>query len=116
DAADARRLLGRPCLVSRSCHDERSLAEAEDEGLDFVTLSPVHASPGKGEPLGVARFSSLRRAHPSLHVLALGGIDATNVDEAKRAGADGVAVIRAVLTAKDPTAVARALVAPFVVE
>jgi thiamine-phosphate pyrophosphorylase len=114
DAVDARCLLGRPCLLSRSCHDERALAVADDEGLDFVTLSPVHPSPGKGAPLGVERFASLRRAHPSLRVLALGGIDATNVAEAKRAGADGVAVIRALLTAKDPAGMARALVAPFV--
>jgi thiamine-phosphate pyrophosphorylase len=114
DAVDARRLLGRPCSLSRSCHDARALAAADDEGLDFVTLSPLFASPGKGAPLGPARFGELRRAHPSLHVLALGGIDETNVIEAKRAGADGVAVIRALLGAKDPGATARALIAPFV--
>ena len=113
DAVDARRLLGRPCLLSRSCHDERALAEAEDEGLDFVTLSPMYPSPGKGEPLGAARFAQLRRTHPSLHVLALGGIDAENAADAKGAGADGVAVIRALLTAKDPAATAKALMAPF---
>ena len=114
DAVDARRLLGRPCLLSRSCHDERSLAAAEDEGLDFVTLSPLFASPGKGAPLGGPRFSSLRRVHPALHVVALGGIDATNAAEAKHAGADGVAMIRGWLATSDPGATARAAIAPFV--
>ncbi len=93
-AEDARRLLGRPSLVSRSCHDEAELRRAEEEGVEFVTLSPLHASPGKDAPLGDERFAALRRTVPTLPVLALGGIGAEQVARVKELGADGVAMVR----------------------
>jgi len=42
-------------------------------------------------------------------LVALGGVDATNARPCREAGADAVAVIRAVFEARDPAAVARAL-------
>ena len=87
----------------------------EKSPLAFVSnpvatdLSPMFASPRKGEPLGVARFRTLRASVPSMHVLALGGIDASNAAIAREAGADGVAVIRAVLAAPDPEDAVRRL-------
>src|SRR5439155_11852250 len=113
DAADARAVLPKGSLVAKSCHDERELARAVEDGADWATLSPLFASPRKTAPLGQARFSELRSRVPTLVVLALGGVDASNAPRARRAGADGVAVIRALLAAADPGAVARALVAPF---
>jgi thiamine-phosphate pyrophosphorylase len=89
-----------PASISRSCHSEAELARAAEDEVDFVTLSPLHASPGKGEALGLERFAVLRASQPSLRVLALGGIDATNAEGARRAGADGVAAIRAILAAE----------------
>lgn len=93
-AEDARRLLGPPSLLSRSCHDEAELHLAEGERVDFVTLSPLYASPGKGAPLGEERFATLRKTVPTLPVLALGGIDASHVARARALGADGVAMVR----------------------
>jgi thiamine-phosphate pyrophosphorylase len=113
DVADARALLPEGSVVTKSCHDARELERAMEEGAEWATLSPLFASPGKGAPLGEARFAELRARVPSLDVLALGGVDASNVAIARRAGADGVAVIRALLAAPDPAAVARALVAAF---
>jgi len=107
DARDARRLLGDRAWIGRSCHDEGELLRAVDEGVNAVTLSPVFASPGKGTPLGVDRFRAMRAKVPSMHVLALGGIDASNAASARDAGADGVAVIRAVLAAHDPAEIVR---------
>jgi thiamine-phosphate pyrophosphorylase len=113
DADDARALLPNGSIVARSCHDAHELARARDERADWATLSPIFSSPNKGTPLGEARFAELRASVPTLPILALGGVDASNVERAHRAGAVGVAVIRAVLSAPDPAAVARALVAPF---
>ncbi len=104
-AGEARAVLGSGTLIGRSCHDADELARAAAEGADFATLSPLFASPGKGVPLGLATFRSLRATVPTLRVLALGGIDVQNVHAAREAGADGVAVIRAVLRAPDPAAV-----------
>lgn len=110
-APDARALVGAARSVSCSCHDLDELAAAARDGVDFVTLSPLRASPGKGAPLGIARFRALRASFAQ-PVLALGGVDASVLAEARAGGADGVAVIRAVFGEEEPApfvdAVARA--------
>jgi thiamine-phosphate pyrophosphorylase len=111
DVADARALLPEGGVVGKSCHDERELARAMEERADWVTLSPIFSSPGKGALLGPARFAELRAGFPTLFVLALGGVEASNASIARSAGADGIAVIRALLCAADPAAVARAMFA-----
>ena len=104
DVLDARVLVGRRHL-GRSCHDDAGLAAAG--GCDAATLSPLFASPGKGAPLGVARFATLARA-AAMPVIALGGITATNAAEAFAAGAAGVATIRGWLV-DDPLTLLRAV-------
>ena len=44
-----------------------------------------------------------------MRVVALGGIDATNVDRVRATGATGVAAIRALRDAEEPEAAARVL-------
>ncbi|MBI4701626.1 MAG: thiamine phosphate synthase [Deltaproteobacteria bacterium] len=99
--ADARRLLGERVWVSVSCHGLDELDGAMQAGADAVLLSPIFASPGKGPPLGT---EALRRARAALRgsrttLLALGGVSAENMADCLRAGADGVAAIRADLVA-----------------
>jgi len=94
DVQDARALLGSR-WIGRSCHDAEGLRAAVVAGADGATLSPLFASPGKGTPIGVERFAELVALVPSLPVIALGGIDATNAGRALAAGARGVAALRA---------------------
>jgi thiamine-phosphate pyrophosphorylase len=103
--ADARALLGPRAWVSVACHDLADILAAADAGASAVTLSPIFASPGKGAPLGVPALTEAHRAlaarGPSAPgLVALGGIDATTAETCLDAGADGVAVIRADLSAK----------------
>jgi len=83
------------CLFSASCHNAVELQRAEQLGADFVTLSPVQATPKyeSGQILGWSRFSELRR-EASLSVYALGGIDLAAWQTARQHGADGIAGIR----------------------
>lgn len=99
----ARRLLGPAALVGASRHDLPGLRALS--GASYATLSPFAAVPGKGRPLGAAGFAEIRQAVAELPVLALGGIDAAVGADARRAGADGVAVLRAIARAEDPAAV-----------
>lgn len=100
-------------VVGRSCHDVAELAGAR--GADYVTLSPVYptaSKPGYGPALGVAGLAGVLRAvpgHPP--VVALGGITADRAGACRRAGADGVAVLGAVMGATAPQAVVAALLA-----
>jgi thiamine-phosphate pyrophosphorylase len=105
--------------VGRSCHDLGELLRACDEGLDYVTLSPVaptRSKPGHGPALGAHGLRGLvdavraaRAQVPRIH--ALGGVDATNAGDWTSSGADGVAVMGAVMAADDPAAVVRSIVA-----
>jgi len=106
-------------VVGRSCHGAADLVRAADDGLDYVTLSPVAASaskPGYGPALGYAglrrTITTARRARRSLPaVLALGGVEPHDAGRWVEAGADGVAVMGAVMRSTDPRATTRALVA-----
>lgn len=98
--ADARSLLGSSVWISASCHAVSEVTAAHKEGADAALLSPIFASPGKGSPLGTyalrsARESIKARGGRPIHLIALGGVDATNAVSCFTAGADGVAAIRA---------------------
>jgi thiamine-phosphate pyrophosphorylase len=87
--ATAARLSLPGLLVGRSCH---TLREIRDADADYVTFSPVFASPGKGNPVGL---DQLREASClGLPVFALGGITWENAGQCIDAGAAGIAGIR----------------------
>ena len=111
--AAARQVLGAAALIGISAHNYADIVHAETEGADYVTLSPIFATaskPGYGPALGVDELADLA-AKSLIPVLALGGVDAAAVDACVAAGAAGVAVMGAVMTAADPRAVTSALVA-----
>jgi thiamine-phosphate pyrophosphorylase len=100
----ARKILGSGKLIGASCHDRSHALSAEKEGADFITFSPVYYTPSKapyGEPVGIAAMAEAARL---LHipVFALGGIKRENVREVLAAGAQGIALISAVIAAHDP--------------
>ena len=65
-------------------------------GADIVQFGPIWRTPGKGEPLGPLALEGAR-AVTSAKLVAVGGIETVErVRAARRAGADGVAAIRAV--------------------
>ena len=75
--------------------------------------------PGPGEVLvrptrvAIGRDELGSQAAVGVPVVAIGGIDASNIEDVVRAGADVVAVISAVCGADDPRAAARQLAAQF---
>jgi thiamine-phosphate pyrophosphorylase len=99
--ADARALLGPAAWISAACHNVDDVVRAATDGADAVTLSPIFASPGKGTPLGVAALRAARSALGArpLALYALGGVDRASAPICLGAGADGVAAIRADLSA-----------------
>jgi thiamine-phosphate pyrophosphorylase len=113
--AEARRLLGQDLLVGRTT---RTLAEAEEAiraGADHVGFGPIFASRTKPLALPPRGLEALREVASALGapVVAISGIDASNVGEIARAGAACAAVVEAVFGTGDPEANARALAAAF---
>jgi len=90
-------------VISVSTHSHDEALEAERGGADFITLGPIYYTPSKikyGEPIGIETLKKVK-AKISIPVLAIGGIKLDKVREVKETGADGVALISAILTAEN---------------
>ena len=109
--AQARILLGPEKLLGVSVQDGYAMDEAESQGADYLSFSPVFATPTKPdheEPLGLERVRELA-GRTRLPTVAIGGINRTNVADVIRAGVRGVCVVSAVIGASDPEQAAREL-------
>jgi thiamine-phosphate pyrophosphorylase len=110
--ADARALLGAQRVIGVSTHSPGEIAAAAAAGADFAVFGPIYDTPSKrpyGTPLSVAALGTARAA-AALPLFAIGGIGAGRHGDVLAHGADGIAVIRAVLAAEDPESAARELV------
>ena len=78
-----------------SCHTEQDLEQAAQIKADFVVLSPVMATASHPDatPLGWQRFQEMV-SKANIPVYALGGMHIDHQEEARRAGAQGIAAIR----------------------
>ncbi|MGD1853477.1 MAG: thiamine phosphate synthase [Leptolyngbyaceae cyanobacterium] len=100
----ARQILGPLPIVGRSTTSPQEMSRAIDEGADYIGVGPVHATPTKPGK-AAAGYDYVRYAveHAPMPWFAIGGIDLTNVAAVREAGAPGVAVVRAVMQADNPT-------------
>jgi thiamine-phosphate diphosphorylase len=106
-----RKVLGGDKLIGISTHSVEQARKAEAAGADYIGFGPLFPTTTKdaGPHQGVERLRSVRNA-VRIPVLAIGGISPDTLAEAMQTGADGVAVISAVLSAPDPGAAARDLI------
>jgi thiamine-phosphate pyrophosphorylase len=84
---------------------------AEQEGADYIALSPVFSTTSKndaGPGCGLDVLREIRRS-VSVPVIAIGGINLDNVREVIATGADGVAVISVVVGSRNIIAASREL-------
>lgn len=102
--AEARRQAGPGMLVGLSTHTPAEVSAAAGEGVDYIGVGPVHATPTKpGRPaVGTGLVSYAARTVPGLPFFAIGGIDAATLPAVLAAGATRVCVLRALTEAADP--------------
>ncbi len=109
--ADARRVAPGLLVGGSAGRLERARALVE-EGVDYLGCGAVYdAAPSKpdaSKPRGPAEIGRIAEA-VEVPVVGIGGIDADNAAPVVEAGADGVAVIRAVVGRADPESAARRL-------
>lgn len=108
--AAARRLLGAARLVGASTHAAAELDDAARSELSYAQLAPIFpplSKPASGPALGLAALREASAA--ALPLLAQGGIDASNAAACIHAGAAGVCVTGAILSAAEPGRAAGAL-------
>lgn len=107
----ARRLGPPGWIIGVSAESLEDAVRAEREGADYIGVSPVFATPTKTDtalPLGLDGLRAIRRA-VRLPLVAIGGIHEGNAREVIEAGADGLAVVSAIMAAPDPRAAAARL-------
>lgn len=109
--AVARRILGPGRIVGVSVHDEEDARRAEEDGADYLSVSPVYATSTKPDhetPLGIEGTRKLVQK-TGLPVVAIGGIDETNLAGLIECGIQGICVVSAVMAAPDPEEKSRSL-------
>lgn len=108
---DARRLSAAGAIVGLSTHDDRQVEAAAGEPLDYLAIGPVFGTRTKPDARPVVGLEGVRsaRARTRLPLVAIGGITAENARAVIDAGADGVAVLSAVLDGGDVLAAVRRL-------
>ncbi|NLG35381.1 MAG: thiamine phosphate synthase [Lentisphaerae bacterium] len=110
-AGDARRLGPPGWIIGVSAESVEDAIRAEAGGADYIGVSPVFATPTKTDtafPLGLAGVRAIRAA-VGIPVVAIGGIHAGNAGDVIRAGADGLAVVSALVAAESPRMAAEEL-------
>ena len=107
----ARRLAPPPFLIGRSVDTSAEARAAARAGADYVGIGPIYRTNSKqdvGEPIGPAGAGEAAKA-VSIPVVGIGGIGPGRAGAVVRAGAAGVATIRAIMAAADLEVATRTL-------
>jgi thiamine-phosphate pyrophosphorylase len=98
----ARKILGPGKLIGISTHSPDQAQEAERRGADYIGFGPIFSTSTKnaGAIQGLANLTVVRQT-VAIPIIAIGGIKKDTIKDVVKAGADGVAIISAILSAED---------------
>lgn len=98
----ARRILGRNFILGKTVRNEKQAKIAEKESADYISIGPIFKTPVKKgiKPKGLLILKKLKK---SVHipVIAIGGINFSNMNKVRSYGADGVAMMRGIRKIKN---------------
>jgi thiamine-phosphate pyrophosphorylase len=100
----ARKIAGPSMLIGISAESVQDAVEAEKGGADYLGVSPIYATPTKTDtvpPLGLEGLRKIRK-RVEIPLVGIGGLNTSNAAEVIRNGADGIAVVSAIVAAEDP--------------
>jgi thiamine-phosphate pyrophosphorylase len=107
----ARAIVADTMLIGISAESLIDAVEAERGGADYLGVSPIYPTPTKTDTalaLGLEGLRQIREA-VNLPLVGIGGLNPDNAGDVIRSGADGVAVVSAIVSAEDPEGAARHL-------
>lgn len=102
--SDARKISGKSLIIGISAESVDDAIRAEKEGADYIGISPVFATPTKTDtapPLGLEGVKTIRKMI-AIPIVGIGGINRQNALSVITAGADGIAIVSAIVGAEDP--------------
>ncbi len=102
----ARQLLGTQRLIGRSTTNPDEMQRAIADGADYIGVGPVYETPTKvGKAAAGLDYVQYAAKNASIPWFAIGGIDPSNLNDILVAGAERVAIVRAIMQAEQPTLV-----------
>ena len=112
--AEVRRLISIDCIIGTSNATVAEAQASDAGGADYLAVGAIYATSSKDNtrPAGLETLAKVR-AVTQRPIVAIGGINAGNIEPVLVAGADAVAVISAIGMAPDPEAAARELARKF---
>ncbi len=108
---DARKLVGNDVIIGISAESLQDAIDAQNQGADYIGISPVFNTDTKKDtatPLGLEGIANIK-IHTSIPLVAIGGIKRDNITSVIEAGADGIAVVSAIVSADSPETSAQEL-------
>lgn len=106
--AVARQLLGSQRIIGRSTTNPDEMGRAIAEGADYIGVGPVYETPTKpGKPAAGLDYVRYAAAQAPLPWFAIGSINPENLSAVLAAGAERVAVVRAIMQAENPTLISQ---------
>lgn len=110
EAGDVRSLLGPDKIIGVSAHSVEEALLAEKRGADYLGVGAAFSTNSKKD-VSCISHETIRDICQAVQipVIAIGGINETNIEELKGTGICGVAVISAIFAKKDITGAARTL-------
>lgn len=111
DYVEARKLLGDNKIIGMTAPSVALAKKAEELGADYIGAGAVFSTNTKKDtkPLELSTLKEICNS-VSIPVVAIGGIDHSNVRELKGTNIDGVAVISALFGASNPGKATKELV------
>jgi thiamine-phosphate pyrophosphorylase len=109
----ARTLMGNDRLIGVSVRSPGEAKAAWMQGAGYIAANMIFSTSTKTDldgPLGLEAIRDIKDASP-LPLVAIGGINAENAAEVVAAGADGIAVVSAIMAAEDVGDAVRRLLA-----
>ena len=102
DAAEVRKIAGNRLIIGVSAHNVEEALTAEKAGADYLGCGAVFGSMTKSN-VHVLPLETLKNiaAAVKIPIVAIGGINETNMMQLSGTGIDGVAVISAIFGAAD---------------
>ena len=100
----ARQILGSQKIVGKSTTNPEEMERALKEGADYIGVGPVYETPTKaGKAAAGLEYVRHAAKHATVPWFAIGGIDSSNIDDVLAAGAPAIAIVRAIMSADNPT-------------
>ncbi|HGY9612549.1 thiamine phosphate synthase [Vibrio harveyi] len=102
----ARELIGPNKVLGLSIENEEQLAEADSLPINYIGLSAIFATPTKTNTKKFWGIDGLKMAlvTTSLPIVAIGGINESNIPQLSVTGVHGLALVSAICHAEDPKA------------